>query len=111
MTAANVNDGGDGGGDGPTAPPKTVNPYVSIDNPEEPQLCGFGMTFLGVLSGMVNEFQIMPQQMIEALTPPPEVRAAMLRQKAAMLSEMADTLEKGGTDLDGKPKWGSKWKN
>lgn len=107
MTTANPN--GNGGDDAPKTPPRMVNPYVSVDNPEEPQLCGFGMSYLMALSAMVNEYQIMPQQMIDALMPSPEERAVILRQKAAAMIEAAEKLE---NPADGsKPEWGSKWKN
>ena len=92
-------------------PKPYVNPYVA--HPDEVSLCGFGQTFLAHLSQMVNQYQIGPQMMIEALTPPPEVRAAILRAQAADIMEMAQQLEDeaaGKTDEDGKPKWNSKWK-
>lgn len=108
---ANMNGGGDGP---PKAPPRMVNPYISMDNPEEPQIAGFGLTFLGLLSQMVNEYQIMPQQLIAKLTPSADERASILRQKAAAMMEAANKIEAAGDvqdEDDGKPKWGSKWKN
>lgn len=110
MTTANMNGGGDG--DQPEAPQQVVNPYLNMNNPEEPQLCGFGMSFLGVLSQMVNQYQIMPQQMIEALTPPVEERVEILRDKAAEFMQAAQDLETSADAADpNNPQWGSKWKN
>lgn len=85
-----------------------VNPYLNPQAPREPQLCGFGQTFLMSLSAMVNQYRIMPQDMIDKLTPPPEERAAMLRSQAADLMAAAEELERGDPD---RPQWGSKWKN
>lgn len=90
----------------PEAGPVYGNPYMS--HPDEPSMCGFGQKFLVALFQMVNQYQIMPQDMIAALTPPPEVRAAMLREQAAGLEAMAQRIEDEAKP-DG-PAWNSKWK-
>lgn len=90
----------------PEAGPVYGNPYMT--HKDETALCGFGLSFLTALSGMVNQYQIMPQDMIAALTPPVEERARMLREQAAGLMAMADRLEDEAKP-DG-PAWNSKWK-
>lgn len=92
-------------------PQQITNPYLNKDNPKEPSLCGFGASFLSVLSGMVSQYQIMPQDLIDAITPPPDERAAILRARAADLMQAAQDIENANTVDDEKPKWGSKWKH